>query len=53
LADSLRALDADELLKETLGPEMYAAFWRAKWSEVQEYRSHVMDWEVQRYLELA
>lgn len=53
LADALRALDQDALLKDALGPEMYGAFWRAKWAEVEEYRSTVMDWEVKRYLEVA
>jgi glutamine synthetase len=53
LADALRQLDQDEVLKDTLGAEMYAAFLRAKWAEVEAYRTHVMDWEVQRYLEVA
>lgn len=53
LADALRELDKDTLLKDTLGPQMYEAFTRAKWAEVEEYRTTVMDWEVKRYLETA
>jgi glutamine synthetase len=53
LADALRVLDENQLMKDTLSPEMYNAFMRAKWAEVEEYRTHVMDWEIQRYLETA
>ena len=53
LADALRILEEDDLLKETLGTPMYDAFTRAKWAEVEEYRTHVMDWEITRYLETA
>ncbi|MBL7163558.1 MAG: type I glutamate--ammonia ligase [Anaerolineales bacterium] len=53
LADALRELEGDSVLKETLGSQMYEAFWRAKWAEVEEYRTTVMDWEVNRYLEVA
>jgi glutamine synthetase len=53
LADALRILEEDELLKETLGSQMYDAFTRAKWAEVEEYRTTVMDWEIKRYLETA
>jgi len=53
LADALRELDEDALIKDTLGTVMYEAFARAKWAEVEEYRTTVMDWEVKRYLETA
>ena len=53
LADALRILDEDTLLKDTLGPQMYESFTRAKWAEVEEYRTTVMDWEIKRYLEVA
>ncbi len=53
LAEALRELSADEVLKDALGPVAYEAFNRAKWSEVEESRMHVTDWEVERYLELA
>jgi glutamine synthetase len=53
LAEALRELSTDEVLKDALGPVAYEAFYRAKWSEVEESRMHVTDWEVERYLELA
>jgi glutamine synthetase len=53
LAEALRELEKDELLKETLGSAVYEAFTRAKWAEVEESRMKVTDWEVERYLELA
>jgi len=53
LADAMRELEENSMLKESLGSQMYEAFWRAKWAEVEEYRTTVMDWEVNRYLEVA
>lgn len=51
LAEALQVLDNDEVLKEALGPVIYESFKRAKWAEVEEYRTRVTDWEVSRYLE--
>jgi glutamine synthetase len=51
LAEALRELSGDEVLKDALGPVAYEAFSRAKWSEVEESRMRVTDWEVERYLE--
>jgi glutamine synthetase len=53
LADALRELEADQVLKDALGPVTYETFIRAKWSEVEEYRTKVTDWELERYLEIA
>jgi len=53
LSEAMRELDADAVLKEALGPVTYDAFARAKWAEIDEYRTRVSDWEVERYLELA
>lgn len=53
LAEALRELEKDEVLKEALGPVTYEAFTRAKWAEVEEYRMKVTDWEIERYLETA
>ena len=53
LAEALRLLDQDEILKEALGPLAYESFERAKWAEVEEYRTRVTDWEVERYLEIT
>ena len=53
LAEALRELENDSVIKEALGDVAYDAFVRAKWAEVDEYRLHVTDWEVERYLEVA
>ncbi len=53
LAEALRELEHDDVLQETLGPVIFDAFYRAKWAEIDEFRTRVTDWEVERYLELA
>ena len=53
LADALTELDHDEVIKSAMGPVTYEAFTRAKWSEWDEYRLRVTDFEVERYLETA
>ncbi|MFZ5911439.1 MAG: type I glutamate--ammonia ligase [Chloroflexota bacterium] len=53
LAEALTELDKDEVLKAALGPVIYEAFTRAKWEEWDDYRLHVTDYEVERYLETA
>lgn len=51
LAEALHVLDGDEVIKEALGGSTYESFTRAKWAEVEDYRTKVTDWEVERYLE--
>lgn len=53
LAEALRELEADKVLQDALGPTMFAAFHRAKWAEIEEYRMRVTDWELERYLEVS
>jgi glutamine synthetase len=53
LAEALTELDKDETLKTALGSTIYEAFTRAKWEEWDDYRLHVTDYEVERYLETA
>ena len=53
LAEALRELEHNAPIKEALGPALYEAFYRAKWSEVEENRMKVTDWEIDRYLETA
>jgi glutamine synthetase len=53
LAEALRELETDAVIQEALGPVMFDSFWRAKWAEVEEYRTRVTDWEVEHYLEVA
>jgi glutamine synthetase len=53
LADALRELDGDEVIKDALGATIFDAFTRAKKEEIEDYQMKVTDWEVARYLELA
>jgi glutamine synthetase len=53
LAEAMRELENDPVLQEALGETTYQAFQRAKWAEIEEYRTRVTDWELERYLELA
>ncbi|MEN6408643.1 MAG: type I glutamate--ammonia ligase [Anaerolineaceae bacterium] len=55
-ASLLQAMDEfekDAVMLEALGPVLAETFIRAKRAEWEEYRTHVMDWEVGRYLETA
>ena len=53
LAEALEELERDEILRDALGEEIYEAFTRAKRAEWDAYRTRVMDWEIQTYLEIA
>jgi glutamine synthetase len=53
LAEALTELENDEVLKNALGATIFDAFARAKWEEWDEFRLHVTDYEVERYLERA
>jgi glutamine synthetase len=53
LAEAMHEFEAAEVIQEALGSTICKVFSRAKWAEVEEYRTRVTDWEVSRYLELA
>lgn len=53
LAEALEELSKDAVLIDALGAEIYEAFVRAKTAEWDAYRTRVMDWEVETYLEIA
>jgi glutamine synthetase len=53
LLEALSELGRDKVIKDALGESIYGAFVRAKTAEWETYRLHVMDWEVERYLEAA
>jgi glutamine synthetase len=53
LAEAMREFDADQVIKDALGRSVCNVFSRAKWAEIEEYRTRVTDWEISRYLELA
>ena len=52
LGEALTALQADEVMLDTLGDQIVAWFVEAKSQEWQEYRRQVHAWEIDRYLPL-
>jgi glutamine synthetase len=50
LGEALKELGRDALLREALGEHIYHRFIEAKTIEWNEYRTHVSDWELRRYL---
>ena len=51
LLRAVEELESDQLLQDAIGADIYNAFRRVKLEEWDEYRTNVMDWEVERYLE--
>ena len=51
LGEALDALEADELLRTALGDTLSSEFLRLKRAEVDAWRHHVSDWELQHYAE--
>lgn len=52
LRQALDAFQADDVMNDGLGSEMVQRFVEAKLIEWEQYRAHVSDWEVERYLSL-
>ena len=50
LAEALHAMETSELVHEALGDHIFEWFLRNKWREWQAYKTHVSDFEIQRYL---
>jgi glutamine synthetase len=53
LAEALTELEKDEVIKAALGEITYTSFATAKWAEWDDFRTHVSDYEIKRYLETA
>ncbi len=53
LAEAMHEFESNDVIKAALGSVICDVFSRAKWAEVDEYRTRVTDWEISRYLELA
>lgn len=51
LKEAVDALEADALLRESLGVALVDEFIRVKRQEWHEYHRHVSEWETRRYLE--
>jgi glutamine synthetase len=52
LGAALEELDHDDLVRRTLGDHIVDRFIEAKTTEWREYRAHVSDWELDRYLSI-
>ncbi|WP_193615330.1 glutamine synthetase family protein [Desertimonas flava] len=50
LAEALNAMEGSDLVRETLGEHIFEWFLRNKWREWQDYKTHVSDFEIDRYL---
>ncbi|MBA3946819.1 MAG: glutamine synthetase [Herpetosiphonaceae bacterium] len=50
LAQALDALRADSIVQQALGPHIFERFVEAKQLEWDDYRLHVSQWELERYL---
>ena len=53
LSEALAELEKDKIIRAALGEVAYDAFVTAKKSEWDDFRMHVTDYEVERYLETA
>jgi glutamine synthetase len=53
LAEALGELEKDDVIRNALGEAAYEAFVTAKRAEWDDFRMHVTDYEVERYLETA
>ncbi len=53
LIEAMRELEQDEVIVDAMGAELYQAFLTARKAEWEDYRIHVTDWELERYLETA
>src|SRR5262245_1968458 len=50
LAEALHAMETSELVHDALGDHIFEWFLRNKWREWQAYKTHVSDFEIERYL---
>ncbi|MDI6655185.1 MAG: type I glutamate--ammonia ligase [Candidatus Hydrothermarchaeota archaeon] len=50
LIDALNELRKDEVLKEALGRHVYENFMKVKLNEWDEFRIHVTEWEIKKYM---
>jgi len=53
LIEATRELEQDKVIIDAMGAELYQAFLAARKAEWDDYRIHVTDWELERYLETA
>ncbi|MHA1785206.1 MAG: glutamine synthetase family protein [Candidatus Helarchaeota archaeon] len=51
LAEALNEMKTSDLIKKALGDKLYTNFLKIKFKEWDEYRIHVTQWEVERYIQ--
>lgn len=52
LGKAIEAMEADPLVRETMGEHLYARYLEGKTQEWDEYRTQVSQWELDRYLSI-
>jgi glutamine synthetase len=50
LGEAINEIERDKVVQEALGEHAYEVFLRAKKAEWNDYRIHVTDWELKKYL---
>ncbi len=50
LCEALKALENDSLIRETLGEHTYSRYMEAKMIEWNDYKMHISQWELDKYL---
>jgi len=53
LYEALKAFESDQVLQDALGESLTDAFMKARQAEWEDFRTHVTDWELSRYLTSA
>ena len=51
LKDAIKELKKDDVIKEALGEHVFKMFVQAKSKEWDEFRTHITEWEIAKYLE--
>jgi len=53
LFEALSAFEGDKVLQDALGDSLTGAFLKSRYAEWDDFRTHVTDWEISRYLTTA
>jgi len=53
LLEAISAFEGDKVLQDALGESLTGAFIKSRYAEWEDFRTHVTDWELNRYLTKA
>jgi glutamine synthetase len=53
LLEAMSAFEGDKVLQDALGESLTGAFIKSRYAEWEDFRTHVTDWELNRYLTKA